>query len=413
MNERRVVITGMGAVTPLGLDVPTTWANLVAGKSGVTPITSWDASRYDCRFAAQVVGFEPRKHFFNEKDARRADRFSQLTMASAKEAVKHAGLNPEQLDRDRVGVIIGSGIGGLQTLHEQDTNLIMKGPNRVSPFMIPMMITNMAGGLISIEFGFMGPNFCVVSACATSNNAVGEAWRLIRDNEADVIVAGGSEAAASPLGMSGFAAMKALSTRNDAPEKASRPFDRDRDGFVLGEGAGIVILEELEHAKKRGAPILAELTGYGLTADAYHMTSPSGVGAVKAMQKALARAGVEPSQVDYINAHGTSTPLGDVAENDAIKTVFGDHARKVAISSTKSMTGHLLGAAGAAELIFCVKAIEHNLLPPTINLDNPDPACDLDYVPNVAREQKVDVAISNSFGFGGHNATLLVRRFVE
>jgi 3-oxoacyl-[acyl-carrier-protein] synthase II len=413
MNERRVVITGMGAVTPLGLDVPTTWTNLVAGKSGVTPITSWDASRYDCRFAAQVVGFEPRKHFFNEKDARRADRFSQLTMASAKEAVKHAGLNPEQLDRDRVGVIVGSGIGGLQTLHEQDSNLIMKGPNRVSPFMIPMMITNMAGGLISIEFGFMGPNYCVVSACATSNNAIGEAWRLIRDNEADVIVAGGSEAAASPLGMSGFAAMKALSTRNDAPEKASRPFDRDRDGFVLGEGAGIVILEELGHAKKRGAPILAELTGYGLTADAYHMTSPSGHGAVKAMQKALARAGVEPAQVDYINAHGTSTPLGDVAESEAIKTVFGEHARKVAISSTKSMTGHLLGAAGAAELIFCVEAIRHNLIPPTINLDNPDPACDLDYVPNVAREQKVDIAISNSFGFGGHNATLLVRRFVE
>jgi 3-oxoacyl-[acyl-carrier-protein] synthase II len=412
MNERRVVITGMGAVTPLGLDVPTTWANLVAGKSGVIPITSWDASRYDCRFAAQVVGFEPRKHFFNEKDARRADRFTQLSMASAKEAVKNAGLDPEQLDRDRVGVIVGSGIGGLQTLHEQDSNLIAKGPNRVSPFMIPMMITNMAAGLVSMEFGFMGPNFCVVTACATSNNCIGEAWRLIRDQEADVIVAGGSEAACSPLGMSGFAAMKALSTRNDAPEKASRPFDRDRDGFVMGEGAGIVILEELEHAKKRGAPILAELTGYGLTADAYHMTSPSGVGAVKAMQKALRRAGVEPDQVDYINAHGTSTPLGDVAENDAIKTVFGDHARKVAISSTKSMTGHLLGAAGAAELIFCVEAIRNNLIPPTINLDNPDPACDLDYVPHKAREQKVDVAISNSFGFGGHNATLLVRRFV-
>jgi 3-oxoacyl-[acyl-carrier-protein] synthase II len=279
--------------------------------------------------------------------------------------------------------------------------------------MIPMMITNMAGGLISIEFGFMGPNFCVVSACATSNNSIGEAWRLIRDNEADVIVAGGSEAAASPLGMSGFAAMKALSTRNDAPEKASRPFDKDRDGFVLGEGAGIVILEELEHAKKRGARILAELTGYGLTADAYHMTSPSGHGAVKAMQNALRRAGIEPSQVDYINAHGTSTPLGDVAESDAIKTVFGDHARKVAISSTKSMTGHLLGAAGAAELIFCIKAIQENLIPPTINLDTPDPACDLDYVPNQAREQKIDVAISNSFGFGGHNATLVVRRFAE
>jgi 3-oxoacyl-[acyl-carrier-protein] synthase II len=412
MNERRVVITGMGAVTPLGLDVPTTWANLVAGKSGVTAITSWDVSRYDCRFAAQVEGFEPRQHFFNEKDARRADRYSQLTMASAKEAVKDAGFDPERLDRDRVGVIIGSGIGGIKTLGEQDENLIIKGPNRVSPFMIPMMITNMAAGLVSMEFGFMGPNFCVVTACATSNNCIGEAWRLIRDDEADVILAGGSEAACSPLGMSGFAAMKALSTRNDAPDKASRPFDRDRDGFVMGEGAGVVILEELEHAKKRGAKILAELTGYGLTADAYHMTSPSGVGAVKAMQHALRRAGVAPEEVDYINAHGTSTPLGDVAETEAIKTVFGDHAKKMPVSSTKSMTGHLLGAAGAAELIFCVKAIEHGIVPPTINLDNPDPACDLDYVPHTAREHQVDLAISNSFGFGGHNATLLVRRFV-
>jgi 3-oxoacyl-[acyl-carrier-protein] synthase II len=412
MNERRVVITGLGAVTPLGPDAPTTWEHLVAGKSGVTAITSWDVSRYDCRFAAQVENFEPRKHFFNEKDARRADRFSQLTMASAKEAVKHAGLDPERLDCDRVGCLIGSGIGGLQTLHEQDTNLIIKGPNRVSPFMIPMMITNMAAGLVSMEFGFRGPNFCVVTACATSNNCIGEAWRLIRDNEAEVILAGGSEAACSPLGMSGFAAMKALSTRNDAPDKASRPFDKDRDGFVMGEGAGIVIVEELEHAKKRGAHILAELTGYGLTADAYHMTSPSGIGAVKAMQNALRRAGVAPEQVDYINAHGTSTPVGDIAETEAIKTVFGAHAKQMPVSSTKSMTGHLLGAAGAVELIFCIKAIEHNLLPPTINLDTPDPACDLDYVPNHAREHKVDIAMSNSFGFGGHNATLLVRRFV-
>ena len=414
MNERRVVITGMGAVTPLGLDVETTWANLLAGKSGVSAITSWDVSAYDCRFGAQVKDFEPRKYFFNEKDARRADRYSQLAMASAKEAVNHAGLDPKQLQLDRVGVIIGSGIGGLKTLGDQDENLIMKGPQRVSPFMIPMMISNMAAGLVSMEFGFSGPNFCVVTACATSNNCIGEAWRLIRDDEADVILAGGSESACVPLGMSGFAAMRALSTRNDEPERASRPFDKDRDGFVLGEGAGTVILEELEHAKKRGANILAELTGYGLTADAYHMTSPppGGSGAVKAMQHTLKRAGVNPEEIDYINAHGTSTPVGDVAETEAIKTVFGEHAKKLAVSSTKSMTGHLLGAAGAAEIIFCIKAIEQNILPPTINLDNPDPACDLDYVPHKARACKVDVAISNSFGFGGHNATLLVRRFV-
>ena len=411
MSERRIVITGMGAVTPLGLDVNTTWANLLAGKSGVSAITHWDASKYDCRFAAQVKDFEPRKHFFNEKDARRADRYSQLAMASAKEAVKHAGLDPQGLELDRVGVLVGSGIGGLEALGKQDEQLILKGPSRVSPFMIPMMISNMAAGLISIEFGFAGPNFCVVTACATSNNCIGEAWRLIRDNEADVILAGGSEAACVPLGMSGFAAMRALSTRNDDPEHASRPFDKDRDGFVLGEGAGVVIVEELEHAKKRGANILAELTGYGLTADAYHMTSPSGTGAVKAMQNTLKRAGVAADKVDYINAHGTSTPVGDVAETEAIKTVFGAHAKAMPVSSTKSMTGHLLGAAGAAELIFCIKAIEQNILPPTINLDNPDPACDLDYVPHKARETKVDIAMSNSFGFGGHNATLLVRRF--
>jgi 3-oxoacyl-[acyl-carrier-protein] synthase II len=413
MSQRRVVITGMGAVTPLGLDVSSTWSNLIAGKSGVSLITSWDASAYDCRFAAQVKDFEPRKYFFNEKDARRADRYSQLAMASAKEAVKHAGLDPQQLQLDRVGVLVGSGIGGLKSLADQDEILLAKGPGRVSPFMIPMMISNMAAGLISMEFGFAGPNFAVVTACATSNNCIGEAWRLIRDDESDVILAGGSEAACVPLGMSGFAALRALSTRNDEPERASRPFDKDRDGFVLGEGAGVVIVEELEHAKKRGATILAELTGYGLTADAYHMTSPApgGAGAVKAMQHSLKRAGISVEQVDYINAHGTSTPVGDAAETEAIKAVFGEHARKLAVSSTKSMTGHLLGAAGAAELIFCVKAIQENILPPTINLDNPDPACDLDYVPNKAREAHIDIALSNSFGFGGHNATLLVRRF--
>jgi len=414
MSERRIVITGMGAVTPLGLDVETTWTNLLAGKSGAATITTFDISKYDCRFACTVKDFEPKKHFFNEKDARRADRYSQLAMASAKEAVRHAGLNPDALDLDRVGVLVGSGIGGLQALGEQDANLLTKGPGRVSPFMIPMMIANMAGGLISMEFGFAGPNFAVVTACATSNNSIGEAWRLIRDDEADVILAGGSEAACVPLGMSGFAAMKALSTRNDEPERASRPFDRDRDGFVLGEGAGVVIVEELEHAKKRGANILAELTGYGLSSDAYHMTSPppGGTGAAKAMKHTLKRAKLTPDKIDYINAHGTSTPVGDVAETDAIKAVFGEHAKKVAVSSTKSMTGHLLGAAGAAELIFCIKAIEQNIIPPTINLDNPDPNCDLDYVPHKAREQRIDVAMSNSFGFGGHNATVLVRRFV-
>jgi 3-oxoacyl-[acyl-carrier-protein] synthase II len=413
MSERRIVITGLGAVTPLGGDVSTTWANLVAGKSGASPITAWDASKYDCRFACQVKDFEPRKHFFNEKDARRADRYTQLAMASAKEAVRHSGLDPKHVQLDRVGVLVGSGIGGLKSLGDQDEILLHKGPNRVSPFMIPMMISNMAAGLISMEFGFAGPNFAVVTACATSNNCIGEAWRLIRDGEADVILAGGSEAACVPLGMSGFAAMRALSTRNDAPEKASRPFDRDRDGFVMGEGAGIVIVEDLEHAKKRGANILAELTGYGLTADAYHMTSPApgGAGAVKAMQHSLKRARLPLDKIDYINAHGTSTPVGDVAETEAIKAVFGEHAKKLPVSSTKSMTGHLLGAAGAVELIVCIKTIENNLLPPTINLDNPDPACDLDYVPNQAREARVDAALSNSFGFGGHNATLLVQRF--
>jgi 3-oxoacyl-[acyl-carrier-protein] synthase II len=414
MSERRIVITGLGAVTPLGPDVSTSWTNLLAGKSGVSPITSWDASKYDCRFAAQVLGFEPRKYFFNEKDARRADRYSQLAMASAKEAVKHSGLDPQHVQLDRVGVLVGSGIGGLKSLGDQDEILLTKGPGRVSPFMIPMMISNMAAGLISMEFGFAGPNFAVVTACATSNNCIGEAWRLIRDDEADVILAGGSEAACVPLGMSGFAALRALSTRNDEPERASRPFDKDRDGFVMGEGAGIVVVEELEHAKKRGAPILAELTGYGLTADAYHMTSPApgGAGAVKAMQHSLRRAKLAPEKIDYINAHGTSTPVGDVAETEAIKVVFGDHARKLPVSSTKSMTGHLLGAAGAVELIVCVKAIEQNIIPPTINLDHPDPACDLDYVPHKAREVRVDAALSNSFGFGGHNATLLVQRFV-
>jgi 3-oxoacyl-[acyl-carrier-protein] synthase II len=414
MNGRRVVITGMGAITPLGLDVETTWKALLAGKSGVSPITLWDASRYDCRIAGQVKDFDARKYFLNEKDVRRSDRYSHLAMASAKEAVQQSGIDPKKVESERVGVVIGSGIGGLSALSHGDELLLTKGPHRVSPFMIPSMIINMAAGLVSMEFGFQGPNFCVVSACATSNNCIGEAWRLIRDDEADVMLAGGSEASCVPLGVSGFAAMRALSVRNDDPEHASRPFDRDRDGFVLADGAATVVLEELEYAKKRGANILAELTGYGLTADAYHMTSPppGGTGAARAMQLTLKRAGLNPEDVDYINAHATSTLVGDIAETEAIKSAFGAHAKKLAVSSTKSMTGHLLGAAGAAELIFCVQTILENIIPPTINLDHPDPACDLDYVPHKAREQKVDVAISNSFGFGGHNATLLARRFL-
>ncbi len=403
----------MGGVTPVGNDVPTFWANLIAGTSGVSTIETFDTSKYDCRFAGQVKGFEPKTWFFVEKDSRRADRYSQLAMASAKEAVRHSGLDPKSVNPERVGVIVGSGIGGLKSLGEQNEVLLAKGPSRISPFMVPMMISNMGAGLISIEFGFSGPNFAVVTACATSNNCIGEAWRLIRDNEADVMLAGGSEAACTPLGMSGFAALRALSTRNDAPQRASRPFDKDRDGFVLGEGAGVLVLEELEFAKKRGANILVEITGYGLSADAYHMTStiPGGSGAVRAMRGALNRAKRNPEEVNYINAHGTSTPVGDSAETEAIKTAFASYAKSVPVSSTKSMTGHLLGAAGAVELIACVKAIETGIVPPTINLENPDPQCDLDYVPNKAREVKVDVALSNSFGFGGHNASILIERF--
>ena len=414
MTKRRIVITGMGAITPLGLDVASTWSNLVAGKSGISAITSPESANFDCRIAGEVKNFDPRQYFANPKDARRADRYSQFAIVAAKEALTNSGLDLEKLHLDRVGVLIGSGIGGLRSLSEQAAILATKGPQRVSPFMIPMMIANMAGGLIAMEYGFTGPNFTVVTACATSNNSIGEAWRLIRDNEAEVILAGGSEAACTPLGMAGFSAMKAMSTRNDDPEGASRPFDKERDGFVLGEGAGVVVVEELEHAKQRGARILAELTGYGLSCDAYHMTSPApgGVGAVKAMQNALNRAGVSPDRVNYINAHATSTSVGDVAETEAIKTVFREHARNVSISATKSMTGHLLGAAGAVELIACIKAIETNIVPPTINLHHPDPECDLDYVPNCAREQRVDCALNNSFGFGGHNASLLVQRFV-
>ncbi|CAF0691324.1 beta-ketoacyl-(acyl carrier protein) synthase II [Candidatus Methylacidithermus pantelleriae] len=401
----------MGVVAPNGNCVKEFWANVLAGRSGIAPVRSFDASRFDSQIAGEIKNFDPYPFFRNSKDVRRTDRFVHLAMAAAYEAVRQAGLDrPGEVDATRAGVIVGSGIGGLKTLEEQHSLLETKGPTRVSPFMIPRMINNMASGLIAIEFGFQGPNFAVISACATAAHCVGESWRLIREGEADVMVAGGSEAAVTPLGLSGFGMMRALSVRNHEPEKASRPFDRDRDGFVLSEGGAILVLEELEHALHRGVPILAEILGYGLSADAYHMTAPGpgGKGAARAMQKALEKAHLPPESVDYINAHGTGTPDGDRCETQAIKEVFGRHAYRVPISSTKSMTGHMLAAAGAAELVVCIEAIRSGVIPPTINLDHPDPECDLDYVPHKAREWPVRIAMNNSFGFGGHNACLVV-----
>jgi len=403
----------MGAVTPLGLDLHSLWKNLTHGVSGIGRVSQFDITGYDCQIAGEVPNFDPAQFFKNPKDIRRADRFSQLAIAAAKMAHDHSGLT-DLPNPDRYGVIIGSGIGGLKTLEDQHANLLSKGPGRVSPFTIPMMIANMASGLISIEFGWSGPNFAPVSACATACHAIGEAWRMIREDDADAFLAGGSEATIVPMGMAGFAAMRAMSTRNNDPTKASRPFDRDRDGFVMSEGAGVVVLEELEHAKRRGAHIYAELLGYGLTSDAYHMTSPNpqGTGAARCMRMALKKAGLNPQDVDYINMHGTSTPVGDLCETKAVKEVFGERSTNgLVVSSTKSMTGHLLGAAGAVETIACVMTIQNQLIPPTINLDNPSPDCDLDYVPHVAREKKVRVAMNNSFGFGGHNATLVVQEF--
>ncbi len=415
MNERRVVITGIGVITPIGKDLPTFWENCKNGVSGVDRITAFDVTGYDCQIAGEVKDFQPGPFFKNPKDVRRSDRYTQFAMAAAKMAVADAGADLASYeDPTRFGVIIGSGIGGLRTLEDQHTILMTKGPGRISPFMIPMMISNMASGLVSMEFGLRGPNFATVSACATACHAIGEAWRMIRFNEADAFLAGGAEATVVPLGIGGFAAMKAMSTRNDEPQRASRPWDKDRDGFVMGEGAGVLVLEELEHAKKRGARIYCELAGYGLTADAYHMSAPlpNHEEAQRSMRIAVAEAGVALDDVDYVNAHGTSTPIGDVAEVRAIKAVFGDHARNgMLVSSTKSMTGHLLGAAGAVEMAACIMAIRDGIVPPTINLENPDEECDLDFVPQVAREKKVRVAVNNSFGFGGHNATLVAKEF--
>jgi 3-oxoacyl-[acyl-carrier-protein] synthase II len=414
-TNRRVVITGMGVITPIGNDLETFWTSLKNGVSGVRLIEAFDTSAYDCKIAGEVRGFDPKHFFKNPKDVRRSDRFSQFAMAAAEMALADSGMDLEKVERDRFGVVVSSGIGGLRTLEEQHTILRTKGPSRNSPFTIPMLISNIAGGLISMEFNLRGPNLCIVTACATSANSIGEAWRMIKFGDADIFLAGGSEAAIVEIGVAGFSAMKALSRRNDEPQRASRPFDRDRDGFVMSEGAGVVVVEELEHAKARGAKIYCEIAGYGLSADAYHMTAPlpDGQGAARAMQLALNCAGVSPEQVDYVNAHATSTDIGDVCETKAIKKVFGEQAYQLSISATKSMTGHLLGGAGAVEMAVCALAIRDGIIPPTINLDHPDEQCDLNYTPNKAQEKKVRVALNNAFGFGGHNATLVAKAFQE
>jgi len=414
ISDRRVVITGLGVVTPVGNDLETFWRHLKEGVSGIGKIQAFDVSGYDCQIAGEVRDFDPKNYFTNPKEVRRTDRYTHLAMAAAKMAKEDSGIDLEKVDRLRFGAIVSSGIGGLKTLEDQHSALLNKGPSRVSAFTIPMLISNMASGLISMEYGLKGPNLCIVTACATSNNAIGESWRMIKFGDADIFLAGGAEASIIPIGLAGFSAMKALSTRNQEPERASRPFDRDRDGFVMGEGAGVVVVEELEHAKARGAKIYCELTGYGLSADAYHMTAPppDGEGAARAMKIALDHAQTNTSQVDYVNAHATSTGLGDICETRALKTVFGADAKTVSISSTKSMTGHLLGGAGAVEMAACALAIRDSVIPPTINLENPDPECDLDYTPNVAKEKKLRVVLNNSFGFGGHNATLVLSEFI-
>ncbi|SNB70117.1 beta-ketoacyl-ACP synthase II [Thermoflexus hugenholtzii] len=410
----RVVITGMGAITPLGNDVETFWRNVVAGRSGVGPITLFDASAMKTRIAAEVKGFDP-EAWFGRKEARRMDRYAQFALAATQQALQDARLDPAHVDRERVGVILGTGIGGIGALVQGVETLMTRGPDRISPFMVPMMLADTAPGLIAIAYGFRGPNMAVVTACASGTNAIGEAVNLIRRGDADVVIAGGAEAAILPVAVAAFNVMGAISTRNEEPERASRPFDRTRDGFVMGEGAGILILERLEHARARGARIYAEVVGYGTSADAYHITAPleNGEGAALAMRRALADAGLSPRDIDYINAHGTSTPLNDKSETQAIKAVFGEAAYDVPISSTKSMIGHLLGAAGAVEAIVCIRAITDGVIPPTINYEHPDPECDLDYVPNVARRKPVRTAMSNSFGFGGHNACVIFRRYED
>ncbi|MDR7545329.1 MAG: beta-ketoacyl-ACP synthase II [Armatimonadota bacterium] len=409
---RRVVVTGMGVVSPIGVGLEAFWNALVAGRSGVSRITRFDASKFATQIAAEVRDFDP-SDYMDRKEVRRNDRFVQFAYAATRMAMEHARLVITPANAGRTGVLIGSGIGGAATWEEQHRTLLERGPDRVSPFFVPMMIVNMASGVTAILTGAKGPSSCVVTACATGGNAIGDAFRIIQRGDADVMLAGGSEAAITPLSIAGFCSMKAMSTRNDEPDRACRPFDATRDGFVMGEGAGVVVLEALEHAEARGAPILAEVLGYGVTTDAFHITQPDpeGDGALRSMAAALADAALAAEEIDYINAHGTSTPYNDRLETLAIKRLFGDHARRLAISSTKSMTGHLLGAAGGVEFVACILALQHQVLPPTINYRVPDPECDLDYVPNAARPARLRTVMSNAFGFGGHNAILIARAY--
>jgi 3-oxoacyl-[acyl-carrier-protein] synthase II len=411
VTKRRVVITGLGMVSPVGLTVPECWANILAGKSGIGPITHFDVSDFPVRFGGSVRNFDPTE-YISAKDVKKMDPFIHYGVAAGIQAVRDAGLEVTEANAERIGVAIGSGIGGLSGIEKGHEAFMNGGPRKISPFFVPSNIINMISGNLSILYGMKGPNIAITTACATATHSIGDAARMIEYGDADVMIAGGAEMATSPTGLGGFAAARALSTRNDNPEAASRPWDRDRDGFVLSDGAGVVVLEEYEFAKARGARIYAEVIGFGLSGDAYHMTSPApgGEGAARCMRAALRNAGLNPEDVDYINAHGTSTPAGDKGETEAMKAAFGTHAKKVAVSSTKSMTGHLLGAAGGIEAVFTALSIRDQVAPPTINLDNPDPECDLDYVPGTARPMKIDVAMSNSFGFGGTNGTLIFRK---
>jgi 3-oxoacyl-[acyl-carrier-protein] synthase II len=411
VTKRRVVITGLGMVSPVGLTVPECWANILAGKSGIGPITHFDVSDFPVRFGGSVRNFDPTE-YISAKDVKKMDPFIHYGVAAGTQAVRDAGLEVTEANAERIGVAIGSGIGGLSGIEKGHEAFMNGGPRKISPFFVPSNIINMISGNLSILYGMKGPNIAITTACATATHSIGDAARMIEYGDADVMIAGGAEMATSPTGLGGFAAARALSTRNDNPEAASRPWDRDRDGFVLSDGAGVVVLEEYEFAKARGARIYAEVIGFGMSGDAYHMTSPApgGEGAARCMRAALRNAGLNPEDVDYINAHGTSTPAGDKGETEAMKAAFGAHAKKVAVSSTKSMTGHLLGAAGGIEAVFTALSIRDQVAPPTINLDNPDPECDLDYVPGTARPMKIDVAMSNSFGFGGTNGTLIFRK---
>ena len=413
MTRRRVVVTGLGLISPVGSTVQDGWSNLLAGRSGIGPITRFDAANFACRFAGEVKGFNV-EDYIPGKEARHMDTFIHYGLAAAAQAVRDAGLPTgdalTEEQAERIGCMVGSGIGGLPLIEETAAELTQRGPRRVSPFFVPASIINMVSGHISIRYGFKGPNLAIVTACTTGLHCIGEAGRMIEYGDVDVMIAGGTESTVSPLGVGGFAAARALSTRNDSPETASRPFDKDRDGFVLGEGAGVLVLEEYEHARRRGAPIYAELAGFGMGADAFHMTAPNVDGPKRSMLAALRNARVNAGEVQYLNAHGTSTPLGDINETNAIKKAFGEHAHRMVVNSTKSMTGHLLGGAGGIESVFTVLALHHQVSPPTINLTNPDPECDLDYCANVARQMKIDVAVKNNFGFGGTNGTLVFRR---